>query len=370
MKKPAFSAVVLLLTLLLGACAGPPAKPRILWPVPPEQPRLEFIGVYASPNDFPKTAGQKRIDQMIGESADLSFESPMGIAADGHGRVYVSDIHLHNVRVFDFNAKTADFLSKTPIFDSPMGLEVDAEGKVYIADAGKKVVMVFSPTGDYLFTIGEGVLTKPVHLAINRRLGRLYVSNAIEERVAVFNLQGVHLFSFGKGGGGQGEFFGAQGLAIDREGRVFVADQFNSRVQAFDADGNFLLTFGELGDRFYQFESPKDLAFDSDNNLYVIDGRRSYMITYTPTGEVLLTTGTEGRSSHPLGYATPRGIYIDANDRIYVADMTNRRFSVWQYLSEAYLREHPVTEADRELLQQYLKKQAETAQKKSNQAGR
>lgn len=338
---------VLASLLVLSGCAAELKTSRILWPPPPEKPRLEFIGVLASEQDFPKSAGEKLLGRIGGEAPKSIFESPFGIASNGKGVVYVSDLHGRNVQVFNFQKRTVEPFPGNSEIMQPLGLDLDEEGNLYVADAGRGVVLVFSPAGTLLRTISTpDIVQSPAYVAINQKLGRLYVSDGRDHKIVVFDLQGKELLRFGKFGKGDGEFYSPQGMAIDAQNRVFVADFLNARIQVFDADGQFIRMFGQRGDRFYDFEAPKDLAFDGSGNLFVVDNRRSAIYTYTPEGEVLLVTGSDKRSSHPLGFSTPTGIHVDTQDRIYVTDMLNRRFSVWQYLSDAYLEKHPITEAD------------------------
>jgi DNA-binding beta-propeller fold protein YncE len=333
--------------ILLAGCAKPPEMPRILWPPPPDTPRLEFIGAYASQDDFPKTGPQAFTEGIVGKPPLALFKSPFGIVADARGKVYVSDMHDKNVRVYDLKAHTVNYLFKHPVLDTPFGMVMDGAGNIYVADGARGKVMVFSADGRPLFSFGSSeVLTKPAYLALNERLERIYVSDGAGHRIVVFDMRGKYLFSFGRLGGGPSDLHSPQGLAIDAQDHVFVADMLNARVQVFDADGRYLYLFGERGDLPSQFEAPKDLAFDSDGNLYAIDSRRPLLYTYTPDGRLLLTTGGSSRTGHKLGFTRPTSIYIDSSDRIYVADMLNRRFSVWQYLSEAYLKEHPITDED------------------------
>ena len=349
-----------LLLVILAGCSASKAPPvRVLWPAPPQEPKVEFIGTYASERDFPKTEMEKLSATVLGDSPLYTFKAPFGIAADGKGLVYVSDLYLKNVRVYDFERKTVEFLTKEPLFRTAMGLAVDASGQIYVADGAAQKVWVFGPDRQLRRTIGDGKLfTNPIFLAINERLGRLYVADSRGQQVVVFDLNGQFLFSFGKEEG-ESRFGAPLGLAIDKEDRVFVSDRLNARIEVFDADGHFLRLFGERGDRFDQFEAPRDLAFDSDGNLWVADQRRSAIYTYQPDGRILLVTGGEARSSSPLSFASPSAIYIDANDRIYVADMLNRRFSVWQYLTPAYLKEHPVSAAEIERIEDAIRENLE-----------
>jgi DNA-binding beta-propeller fold protein YncE len=340
--------------LLLSGCAGAPTMPRLFWPPPPEEPRLEFIGAYAAVEDFPKTSGQIFTEKLTGQKIVPAFKTPFGIASDGKGTVYVSDIHDRNLRVIDLNAHTIEYFTKDPIFANPFGLTVDGRGNLYIADGAKGKVFVFGPGKQPLFTFGApDTISKPAYLAINEKLGRIYVSDGDGHRVVVFDLQGKHLFSFGKQGSEDGELFSPQGLAIDREGKVYVADMFNARIQIFDAEGKFLFKFGQRGDKLWEFDRPKALAFDSEGHLYILDSRKAAILIYEADGKLLLATGG-GSTSHKMGFGLPSSIFIDANDRIYVADSFNKRFSVWQFLSKSYLAKHPVTDKDREDLLKFM----------------
>lgn len=350
----------LIALLIFSGCAEKNRPLRVLWPVPPEEPKLEFVGVYYSELDFNKEAKGKITAMLVGSNNINSFKSPFGIASNGEGVVYVSDLHLNNIRTFDFNKETVGFLSSSRQFRTPLDLNVDSRGQIYVADGSESVVKVLAPTGIVEKKIGnKDLLTNPAYLAINEKLGRIYVSDSKGHRIAVFNMEGEHLFSFGERGGEPGQFFSPQGLAVRKsDDSIFVADRMNARIQVFDKDGNFLRQFGERGSRWYQFEAPKDLAFDSDENLYIIDQRRSSIYTYSPEGEILLVTGGDPSEAGPLSFASPSSIYIDSKDRIYVADTIFKRFTVWQYLSRDYLEENPITPEDLERIKEQITKNA------------
>lgn len=336
--------IIFVLFMLAGCIAGHKQDVRVLWPPPPEKPVLEFIAVYYSQNNFPKTAGRRFLSRLIGSSPS-KFNRPFGIVSDGMGKVYVSDTQDRVVKVFDFNKKEVSYFTNEPVFDMPLGLALDGSGNLYVADGKKGKVMVFSPGGRAIASFGgKEIFVRPAYIAINNRLGRIYVSDGKMHRIAVFDMRGSLLFFIGGPGRTNGRLAVPQGIAISRDGRLFVADMLNARIQVFDADGNFLYTFGRQGRGYRDFENPRDLAFASDGNLYVVDQRKGLLYTYTPEGRLLLVTGGTKRTSHRLGFSTPASIYIDPYDRIYITDPLNRRFAVWQYLSEYYIRTHPIPE--------------------------
>lgn len=349
--------------LLLAGCAKP-VPLRFVWPPPPDKPRVEWVGVYASEANFNKTASQEMLANMLGDQGDYRFKAPFGIATDGAGIVYISDTFDRNIRVYDFNRKKVEFLTKMPVFVAPLGLDVDSRGNLYIADGGARRVIVYDANRNPLMSIeSKEQFENPAYVAVNEKLQRIYVSDGKLHHIVVFSLEGEYLFTIGGVGREPGKFYAPQGMAFGPDGNLYVADMFNARVQVLTPDGTFISEFGERGDQAGQFENPKDLAFDSDGHLYVIDSKRSDLNIYTPEGELLLTVGDARPSYGAFGFATPKSVFIDHSDRIYVAESIGRRFAVWQYLSEDYLRHNPYTDEDRQrLIERMRKHQGLTAQ--------
>ena len=337
---------VLLALILLTAlgCAPPPVKQRVLYPAPPATPRVEWLATIHSKNDFEKTQAQRAIAAITGEVATDRLQGPIGIAATNKGLVLVSDLYAQAIRGVDFEKKELTSFTKEQFFRNNLGVAVDSQDRVYVADGLHRKVFVFSVDGQPLMTIGgEDQFDKPAYLAVNSETRRLYVSDPLQHKIKVFSLDGQYLFDFGGPGGDPGKFNAPQGLAIDRQGQLYVADMLNARIQVFTADGTYLRNFGERGTLRSQFETPKGLAFDSEGHLYVIDSRRPNFRIFNPDGQLLLEVGgarRDEKSKLALGLST--AIYIDANDRIYIADLMNMSVAVWQYLSERYLRENPL----------------------------
>lgn len=351
MVRTRIKSLVLLpaLFLLAGCMAGKTALPRIFWPPPPEEPQIEFLGVFASRDDFPKTRWEEFLEEAFGKPPFVKLRSPSGVFTDGAGKVYVLDARERIFYVFDIREKNLEFLfgGLLPLFDEPVDAVPGPEGNLYVLDRGKKKVIVFTSEMKPLFSFGEAEsLGRPESLAIHKGLNRLYISDAENNRIEVYDLRGRRLFAFGAKGKKAGEFRKPHGLAIDAGGRLFVADTGNARIQVFDAEGSFLHLFGNFEEDGSPFSKPRDLAFDSQGNLHVIDRGAAAFLTFSPRGDFLFATGAQGPTNHLLGLSNPAAIYIDPVDRIIITDKFNRRFSLWQCLHANYLSEHPVTDGD------------------------
>lgn len=335
---------------ILAGCADK-TRERVLWPPPPNEPKLEFIDIIVSERSFKKGRWEKGLEKVVGELPETRMRKPMGIASAGDGVVYVADFDANMVRVYDLNQGTLSSYTDKPVFKQPIGLAIDSRQRLYVAASGSSAILVFGADRQPLFSFGSReIIRLPVFLALDEKHDRIYVTDGGNHQVVVFDLAGNHLFSFGRKGGGDGDFRAPQGIAVDSRGRIYVADMLNARIQVFDPEGKFLTVIGGRGLQPGSFEAPRGLAIDSDDNLYVMDGRKATMLIFRTDGALLMEIGGK-ITDHPLGFSMPVGIWIDHLDCIYIADMMNLRFTIWQYLSSTYLQAHPVTGEELERLQ-------------------
>ncbi len=326
---------IILILLGLAGCAPPKGPQDIVWPLPPDPPRIKYVMTIRSERDL---FGRSARDVLFGAERIRGFEKPYGIFVDDNGTIYVTDTILGIVFVFDRANKRRVILSG---LGKPMGVTVDSFGRIFVTDAVLHRVMVFDQSGRFLTSIGSREeLERPVGIAINEEAGRIYVVDSKKHRVAVFDFKdGKLLFTFGERGMEEGQFNFPSNIAIDREGRVWVVDTINGRVQSFDEEGNFIDTFGRLGDAPGTFGRPKGIAIDQEGHIYVVDGAFNNVQIFNDEGQVLLVFGGWGEGNGRM--VLPAGIYIDKNDQIYVTDQWNKRVSVYQFLSEKYQAEHP-----------------------------
>ena len=83
-------------------------------------------------------------------------------------------------------------------------------------------------------------------------------------RIVKFSADGEFLMSFGETGTGPGQFRDPHALAMDSMGRLFVGDRANNRIQLFDQEGNFI-------EEWLQFGRPSGIFITADDTIYVAD---------------------------------------------------------------------------------------------------
>lgn len=353
MNKKLF--LLMAVSMLLAACGAPPkTQLRYIYPLPPEQPRVEWLGTYASQDDFPKTDAERAMEKLVGKPPLQTMTGAMGIVSDGEGKVFVADMYVKDLHVFDFTRRKVEPFLKEPLLVRPYGLAIDAQKRIYVADGGGQKVLVFSRDAKLLQTIGNAQeLTNPVAVEVDDARQRLYVSDAAGGRVQVYDLAGKRLFTFGEQPGA-GKLVTPQGLATGPDGNLYVADTLSASIKVFSADGSFVRTLGQRGDAMGSLAHPRDVAFDSEGHLWVVDHQKPYLQIFATDGTFLLAVGSAQTTTHKMGFGSATTITITPTDEVYVSDFAFRRFSHWQYLSQSFLKRRPFTDEEMQLLRQFV----------------
>jgi len=246
---------------------------------------------------------------------------------------------------------------------SPRGIAVDGAGNYFISDVGTNRVRKVAPDGVIETIAGQGTegfggdggsatlaqLFVPAGLAVDV-MGNLLIADSNNGRVRSVSPDGIITTVAGNGSvgfGGDGgpataaEFSLPSGVALDGAGNLFVADTNNHQVRKITPAGIITIAAGDgtagfFGDGeaavFAQLFLPVALATDSGGNLFIVDSGNSRIRRVTPAG--IITTfagmGTPGFSgdgteavSAELKY--PNGIAIDAAGNLFISDTGNNR---------------------------------------------
>jgi DNA-binding beta-propeller fold protein YncE len=229
------------------------------------------------------------------------------------------------------------------MFVFPHGIAVDHDGNVWVADADGKngkghLVVKFSPTGKVLLILGHagmpgdapGYFNRPSGVAIARN-GDIFVADGhggdSNARVVKFSKSGKFLTAWGKKGSAPGEFDTPHAIAVDSHERVYVADRSNNRIQVFDANGKFIADWRQFG-------RPSGVYVDANDVIYVADSQTTDKTGCTPDPGCRRGIRIGNAADGTVKYFIPRpdgdpvgaeGVAADANGTIYGASNEGKR---------------------------------------------
>jgi len=310
--------------------------PDIIWPQPPDVPRIRFVNSISRAQDYNiKKSGFDKFFRFLKGEQRKSIHNPYGVITDDENRLYVVDTSCRCVHVFDAENNTYyTFPDGDTSFLSPIDIALDSKGRIFVSDSKYGVVKVFRNGGkEYIQEIGKGLLERPTGLAVNNVTGELLVVDTVGSQILKYKLEDLKFKGdIGKVGNIEGMFHYPTNIFLSKDGRIFVSDTLNFRIQIFTSEGKFIHAFGEAGDGPGYFSRPRGVAVDSDGNIYVVDALFDNVQIFNSEGRLLLAFG--GTGSEYGEFWLPTGIYIDGKDRIYVSDSYNKRVQIFQYLKE------------------------------------
>ncbi|MGD9719596.1 MAG: NHL repeat-containing protein [Pirellulales bacterium] len=257
------------------------------------------------------------------------LQKPRAMAIDHDDLIYVVDM---TARIQVFTAD-GEFVRgwQTPVHVNgrPTGISIDRRGNVLVPDTHYSRVLVYTPTGTLLETVGGTWGSAPgefglVTDVLEDATGNWYVSEYGEfDRIQKFSLRREFLLEWGGHGPAPGQFSRPQSMALDNDGRVWVADACNHRVQVFDAQGKLLKSWGTHGSQQGQIAYPYGLLLDGQGHAYVSEFGNHRVQKFTLDGQSLGTWGRAGRAPGEL--LNPWALVRDRQGRIHVLDTNNHR---------------------------------------------
>ncbi len=236
-------------------------------------------------------------------SAQLS--SPLGLAFDSSGNLYIADSVNQRVRKISGGIITTVAGNGTEGYSGdgkaatsaelfgPSGVAVDSSGNLYIADTNNHVIRMVSTSGTITTIAGDNT--------------------------------GGYIGDGGPAIDAELEF--PTGVAVDSSGNVYIADSGNRVIREISG-GNINTIAGALSTK-QQFNDPETIIVDSSGNLYISD-QSGFRIWEFSNGTLTSIAGNGNIGySGDSGPATnaaldePSGIALDAQGYLYICDTDN-----------------------------------------------
>jgi uncharacterized protein (TIGR03437 family) len=312
-----------------------------------------------------------------GAATDAELSSPVRVAVDSSGNLYIADQGNNRVRKVSngtittyagngTSGYTGDGSAATSAEVLPSGLAIDSSGSLYITSAASNVIRkvtssgtISTIAGDASMAAGYGsddvsatktALNLPVGVTVDSS-GNIYFTDTGNERVRKVSSAGIittiagNGFADNEGNGGaatSAKVNGPRGIAIDAAGNIYIADTLNHVIRKINASGIISIVAGNeaAGPGFSgdgkeatsaQLNYPIDIAVDDIGNLYIADYLNSRIrrvagsngIITTIAGNGNLTYSGDGGDALKAAFSLPRGIAVASDGSVYVADTNN-----------------------------------------------
>jgi len=320
-----------------------------------------------------------------GPAISAQFSSPMGVAVDASGAVYVADLDNNRIRRFTIGGAVNTFAGTTisigdggpsiqARLNAPWSIAVDSANNLYIADRADNRVRKVTPSGTITTLAGNGqngyggdggpstmaILNTPNGIALDSA-GNLYIADAGNNRIRrvsastgiITTFAGTGGYSYsGPGTGGDGgpatsaTLTYPEAVAVDGQGNVYVTGVVQSitspaalvirrittdgkintwvgggTVPGFSGDGGPPLQ-AELGDSI-------NIAAGSDGSLYIADRANNRIRKVDPAGAAINTIAGNGQTASSgdggpatsAGVSNPWSVLVDAAGNLYIGDI-------------------------------------------------
>ena len=338
-----------------------------------------------------------------GPATEALLTVPYSAAFDNQGNLYIADAENHRIRKVDADSGIITTFAGTgeegfggdggpateAKLDWPAGVAVDSEGNVYIADQVNErirkvdtegIISTFAGSGDYGYEGGEdGILATeanlnwPTGVAVGPN-DHVYIADSWSNLIREVDTEGI-IYTIG----GMGRVFGffeepdeddigdggpatearldfPIGLAVDADGNVYVADRGHHRIRKLtkmgaeyyittiagtgdegDEDGD-----GDIGDggpaAEAQLNAARGLAIDGNGDIYIADTGHNRIRVLTRmdaedeyTIDTVIGDGNDGDESETdLQLSAPRGLAFDPDGVLHIANAGNNQVLKWE----------------------------------------
>jgi sulfur carrier protein ThiS len=288
--------------------------------------KITPVGTNWVVSTFAGQAGQYGFNDGTGTNA--IFNRPNGTAVDNNGNVYVADADNSTIRMVNSLGVVSTMAGSGPDsegsvngtgsdarFDSPLDVAVDSNGNVYVADSGNNTIRkitsqaVVSTLAGLAGTTGandgagsDARFDYPESVAVDSN-GNVYVADSYNATIRKVTSEGLvttiaglaYYAGTNDGVGTNARFCGPDGVAVDSAGNVYVADSENYTIRKITPVGTSWVVSTIAGLAGYagatdgtnsaaRFKYPGDLAVDSAGNVYVADAGNGLIRMITPVG--------------------------------------------------------------------------------------
>jgi sugar lactone lactonase YvrE len=249
-------------------------------------------------------------------ATNANLASPSGVAVDASGNLFIADSDNSVVRKVDTNgiittvAGNGDYgysgdggAATTASLETPVGVAVDAFGNLFIADPPAQRIRKVDTKGLIWTVAGKGVygfsgdggaainatFEYPVAVAVDAS-GNLWIADQDNQRIRkvdtnaiIWTVAGNGEYGFSGDGGAamNATFEYPAGVVVDAAGNLFIADSNDQRIREVNVLGMITTVAGSGAEAYSDsdgvaatsasLDEPNGVALDAAGNLFIAD---------------------------------------------------------------------------------------------------
>jgi sugar lactone lactonase YvrE len=350
--------------------------------------RLAPIVILSAGLIVPGLLGQNTVQTIAGGGPNnlpalkSSIGSPTGVALDGTGNVYVTDLYSNrvfkvvtagNVTVVAGNGARGGFSTGDggPALIGkltyPSGVTVDSSGNIFIADstycrirevsAQTGIISTVAGTGTCGYSVDGGpatsaTLNDPSGVAVDR-FGNILIADTVNCRVREVSSStgvistvagtGICVYSGDGGTAASASVSQPHGVAADSSGDIFIADTGNCVIRKISASTGIIFTVAGTGTCGYSGDgglatsatvnAPYGVAVDHSGNIFIADTSNCVIRKVSSFNAQI--SAVAGNHAVGCGYSgdgglatsaqlnQPYGVAVDSAGDLFIADYAN-----------------------------------------------
>ena len=300
-----------------GALACFCVASTVAWGVPPLPDRLQIQA--------------RRVGVLEAPAAD-AMHMPTDVAVDSRGRVWVLDGAQDRILQFDREGQLQQSLTSfaQETFDQPVGLTVDARDRLWVADTGNHRLLVADPDGSSVQVIPLAAPDErpvnPTDLMVTPNGSATWIVDNDNHRVLVRDNATGELTARGRFGRGLSQFEWPFMIATTSTGDILITESIGARIQRISAAGRWAGQISRWGVQAGHLYRPKGIVVDARDRVYVSDSTLRVVQVFDAAGTLVgVLCEPDGR---PLRFEYPMGLALDRSGRLYVVELWAHRVAV------------------------------------------